>query len=421
MARLWSCGFELQSIATDVEFTAHSQSGGGTGSIDTTTKRSGAASYRSRNTGSAAGAYGRFKFVSSDSNGTYYARAYVYIADRPDALSTIFGFVEAADSTVRGRIRIATDGTLELWDSAAKIGSSSSALALNTWYRIELSYFNNTGTSKLELNALLDGVSFASTTTSTNTGTVSLLSFGERSGVSSYDYYFDDIALNDSTGSFQNTWPGEGEIIHLKPNATGDNGDWTGGSGGDTGDYQDIDEVTPNDATDFLISNTSGQIEDVNLEATPATMDSSDAINCVSVGIRFRIINATDPDPNAVVRIKATSGGTVEESSNLGNAGTTFVTNAPAAPRLYPLTLYDLPGASTTPWTKADLDTAQIGVRETATDATTFNVTTMWLLVEHKPTAGSSSIKTILGLAKASVKTINGLAIASVKSKNGLT
>jgi hypothetical protein len=59
------------------------------------------------------------------------------------------------------------------------------------------------------------------------------------------------------------------------------------------------------------------------------------------------------------------------------------MTNANANPRNYALTLYDLPGASTDSWTKATLDTAQIGVRHTVDNGTNaVNVSTLWLLVD---------------------------------------
>ena len=87
---------------------------------------------------------------------------------------------------------------------------------------------------------------------------------------------------------------------------------------------------------------------------------------------------------NFVLRIKASSGGTVEESGNI-LATTTWQTNTAAAPRNYSLTLYDLPGASTTAWTKADLDTAQIGVKKIDGLAVLNRISTLWLLVEHTP------------------------------------
>jgi hypothetical protein len=88
-----------------------------------------------------------------------------------------------------------------------------------------------------------------------------------------------------------------------------------------------------------------------------------------------------------VLRIKASSGGTVEEGTSIGTANVTWRTNATAVPRTHALTLYDLPGASSTAWTKADLDAAQIGVRATAADTLALYVSAMWVAVEFVPGA----------------------------------
>ena len=92
------------------------------------------------------------------------------------------------------------------------------------------------------------------------------------------------------------------------------------------------------------------------------------------------------------MRIKASASGTVEESTSFTTPNSTWYTNDNAAPRNYRLTLYDLPGASTTSWTKADLDTTQIGVRISLNNVNDAYVSTLWLLVDHKPTAGGGAV-----------------------------
>jgi hypothetical protein len=68
------------------------------------------------------------------------------------------------------------------------------------------------------------------------------------------DWFFDDLAINDNTGSFQNSYPGEGKIIHLKPNAAGDSNGFSvqvGGTVGSSNNYTRVNEVTPDDATSY--------------------------------------------------------------------------------------------------------------------------------------------------------------------------
>lgn len=369
MARIGSSGAELQSVTGGVEILS------GAPTIDTSVFRSGAASYLTNSSGEA----WAYMFSASNLTQELYARVYVRCTDLPSAEARLFGFL-ATGGQSQVSIRMNTDGTLELWndEDLAQIGLASSALDLNQWYRLEIKV-DSTTLSATTAEARLDGVSFAS-------GTANLsLGFGRVTvvtGATSFIVYSDDMAVNNTSGSFQNSWPGEGEIIHLRPNANGDNSDWTGTAGSN---YENIDEITPDDATTIISSNTLDQITDVNLDATPAEVAADDTINVVQVGVRFNTNDATGVDPTFVLRIKASAGGTVEESSTITASSTTFGTNAPADPRIYALTLYDLPGASTTAWTKAELDTAQIGVRETLTETHAVQVTTMWLLVEHTP------------------------------------
>lgn len=371
MARLWSSGFELNSVTNLIEITGSNTSGGGAIAISTTTVRSGRYSFRASNTGASGLARAHHIFTASADDGPYYARAYVNIADLPGSLGPILAIWDGA--TLKASIRLATDGTLELHDSVGKIGSSSSALSLNTWYRIELKYYH-TGVNS-ELDGKLDGTSFASTTSAPSGGTVDRVAWGMASNNTSFDIYFDDIALNDSTGSFQNSFPGAGQIVHLRPNAAGDNSDWSN-------TYANVDEVTPDDATTIVASNTSGQIDDHNIDE-PIMISSDATISLVQIGVRFRIDVQTGADPTFVLRVKASASGTVEESSTISPTLNSWQTNTVANPRNYPFTLYDLPGASTTAWTQADLKTAQIGYKETTTDTHNVNISTLWMLVEY--------------------------------------
>lgn len=377
MARLWSSGAELNSATAGVEVS--NASGLAVGS---TIVRSGTYSF----THSGNNKIFDQQFAASNQSAQFYFRAYIYITTYPGSLDDIIRINDVSNNQKIG-IRINTTGTLELWnlEDATQIGSDSSALSLNTWYRIEIGV-NTTTLASTSVEARIDGSSFAS-------GTVNLAAGIGRIHIlnpfTSKVFYADDIAINDSTGSFQNSWPGEGEIVHLRPNAAGDNTGW------DTGTYADIDEVTPDDLTTYISASggLSGEITDVNLDDAPAAIDASATINCVQVGIRMRASSTTSSmgDP-FVIRIKAASGGTVEQSASIDPNTTTWVTNALAAPRNYPLTLYDLPGASSTAWTKSDLDSAQIGVERTNEDFAATQISTMWLLVDYTNPAGGTDV-----------------------------
>lgn len=388
MARIWSTGFELQSMtagASPIEIGT--TAGSAAPAISTAVKRSGAASvYMDAN---ANVSYFTKQYAPTGTPITdLYIRFYLRVAARPSTIARIIQLTNA--SATVASIYLNTDGTLEFWDgyNVGQIGSDSSALSNDTWYCIEMKVCENGGGNKME--ARIDGTSFASTTSGpTNTGGSYLVYIGFLDTCTG-DVYYDDIAINDTTGSFQNSWPNDGEIIHLRPSAAGDNTEW------DSGTYASIDEITPNDATDYIATNdTTNDLFDANIDATPAGLEYTDSIACVSVGVRVTLSSATSDDPTFVLRIKAAASGTVEESSAITYDSTLWNTHALAEPRLYNLNLYDLPGSSTVVWTKADLDTAQIGARFTAADAgnSSVRISTLWLLVDH--TANTPKIETL--------------------------
>jgi hypothetical protein len=366
MARLFSSGFELNTTGTDVEWSSAFSA-----AITTTPIRSGTYAFQANGTGD----FLEYDFVSANTADGFYFRIYVRCADYPSALADI---IEIHDSTnAQASIRMNTDGTLELWniEDGVQIGSDSSALSLNTQYCIEIKA-DCTTIATTALEARINGTSFASGTVNWANGIMSLRLLCDDA---STDMSYDDVAINDDSGSFQNSWAGFGEVIHLLPDGGGDATAWTN-------TYTNVDEVTPDDATTYIESNTLDQIEEVTLAATPAALETADAINVVQVYVRFALSSATSTDPTFVLRIKSAPSGTVEESATISPTSTTWMSNAVADPRNSQLTLYDLPGASTTKWTKADLDTAQIGVRETLTDTHFVRVSSLQLIVDHTPT-----------------------------------
>jgi len=372
MARLWSSGIEL-NWSIEGENSDRWKT-------TTTTVRSGTYAMHSDGPSEEASVIGH-QFSASPSSDGYYLRGYFRISSSVGSQQKILSFASSV-STFKISIRLNTDNTLELWndEDSVQVGSDSSALSADTWYLIELKV-DTTTLASTAIEAKINGTAFASGTVNLAAG-VDTIYLGIVEETLQGVLFVDDIALNNDSGSFQNSYPGEGEIIHLRPNATGDNGAWTGSN-------TDIDEVTPDDATTTISSSVANNLEDVNLDATPAALASDDTINVVQVGVRMQ--NNSGGTNSLTLRIKASSGGTTEESGNIATA-TAWNTNATAAPRNYQLTLYDLPGASTTAWTKTDLDAAQIGAK-VVTTGQSIRVSTLWLLVDHKPASVAEAVR----------------------------
>jgi hypothetical protein len=393
MARLWSCGFELQSVTAGVEMGTV----GGTLAIDTTTKRSGLASLRFN---PVAGNSSETTVTIGTTVDTVWIRFYINIATLPDVQTEIF-YTDDAGGGSTCSILVNTNGTLELWGLTNDLsqfqqkGSDSSALNTDTWYMVEIAVDTSTNTWQYE--AKLNGTSFASGTTSAGfTGDTDRFSLG-TTGMSNpatfttttvtTNIYFDDVAVNDDSGTVQNSYPGAGSIVHLHPNAAGD-------AAATAGDYTAIDEVTPNDATDYIQIDDNGAAN-YNFEAyTVPGIGASDTITLVQIGLRHRPETAAASAYTPQIKSQA-SGTTVGGTSTTHN-DTTWKTNGDALPIIYKLTSYVDPQGGGA-WTPALLSSMIAGVNVTDA-APDFYISTLWALVEYVPAVvGGTAVKDLIG------------------------
>jgi len=315
----------------------------------------------------------------------FFARAYFYIPSVPDADLAILAFGSKGGGTDEISIRLTTSMQLQMYDefNGVQLGTISSPVLTNTWLRLELKADYTVDTAVVS-EAKVDGNTFATGTSNQGRGAANLtFGFVTTGGSHTYALYVDDVAINDNTGTVQNSWPGDGSIVHLQPNAAGDNNAWTRGGTDSGANWSQENEVTPNDDTNYVSSNTAGQIDDYNLTNTPASIGNGQTINVVQVGARLAGAGAS-ANASFVTRLKASSGGTVSESSAITPAGTSWTTNAAADPFVYPLTSSTQPGTGTA-WTKATLDTAQVGIRLSGAATNAAQVSTLWLLVDSSP------------------------------------
>lgn len=387
MARLWSSGFELNSFVAGVEFTGISAPGGtATRSTSTTIVRSGVFSGRFENTSvspTAGQSFARHDFLNADGNGPYYVRVYFYAAAWPAVADSIVYLANATGGS-RAVFKVSSTGSLGFYTGGSVLVGSAVTLTLNRWYRLEMSASYD-GSATMSLEGRVDGITIGSTVTANGAGGMSRLYFGSVTSTTGFDFYMDDIAVNDANGTVQNSWCGPGQIVHLNPNANGDNNAWLtqiGGTAGAANNFTRVNEVPPNDVSSYNASNIATQIDDYNLIDYPGS--ASDTISVVAVGVRYRGA-AASANATFTVRCKASSGGAIEESAGITPTSTGWQTNAGTVSKPFPIVLYDLPGVSVSPWTKTDLDAAQVGINLAAASTNAAQVSNLWLLVEYSP------------------------------------
>lgn len=377
MARLWQTGFELNDALTaDLELST----GSGAVSVVTSPIRSGTYAGRSNAAGTAA--FFRQVVFASDQSTQMFMRVYLRIASLPLASVVALRIANVANG-VCTQIVLTTGGTLILNDAASvQVGSASAALSLNTQYMIDLSV--DASTNPGTVTGRLDGTVFATGANSSQAPWSKALC--GVIGNTTADLAWDDWAVNDASGTRQTSFPGPGKIIHLLPSAAGDANTWldTAAGAGSTNNFQLVDEVTPNDATDMVQAVTLNAEDMYNL--TNSGIFAGDTVNCVLVGARFRNNTA---DATTAFRLQARngSGGTTSQSASIIPNTTTWVTNAVSQPKNYPLILHTDPNSN--PWSQATLDSLQAGVKITAAGVNRVQVSAVWVSVDYTPSTAA--------------------------------
>lgn len=234
----WSTGLAIDQVAEDLDPNL-----GAAPNASTTFVRSGSRSFNPQGTG-----YSAHPFTGALGT-TYYIRGYFLTNGSGLQYNTV---LFKSSTILLGTIRLETNNTLSLvfGNSVATpsggtvVGTYGTALSLNTWYRLELAISIGTGSIDY-LEGKIDGVTFASGTNLAISDTVPN-GGGFQGDTFADSAWFDDVAINDSTGTSQNTWPGDGKVVLLLPisdNAKGTG--WTNDAAGTTNFFDAVNNTPP--------------------------------------------------------------------------------------------------------------------------------------------------------------------------------
>lgn len=219
MARLYTSGGEWNDA------TAERVTLGGSVTFSTVNPRTGTYAYRTASTlnfatvASFTGVLGR----------TYYGRVYAYLAGLPTAgvTATPISIGDSGFATNAANLRILSDGSLDIRIAGVTYATApAGTVTAGVWNLYELSL--NVGVGSVDVaEGRFNGVSFGTT------GAISIMDavvggFRFGSGADGGNADFDDVALNDDQGASQNSWPGSGKVVLLKPISLNTNGgSWT--------------------------------------------------------------------------------------------------------------------------------------------------------------------------------------------------
>jgi hypothetical protein len=247
----------------------------GTVGINTTNPRSGAACYSCAP--SAANYWQKPTLLVALAN-SYFLRFAFRFDATPSQACTIAGLHNGTAFCFQ--VHLNTSKQLGLLDtSGALIGSRTSALTVNNWYVVEVSWQQKASGNGIVAWRIADTVTNLLTDVITlanadiNNTVADRMRIGHiTAGETAMTVLLDDIAINDTSTSDQNSWcDWRGKILHALPvsdNSVGTG--WLTAAGGSTNLFNDVDNVPP---TGVAATPTTGQTQIKNADATAGQLN----------------------------------------------------------------------------------------------------------------------------------------------------
>lgn len=255
MAMIRACGFEWGSGG---ELDYYSVSGGG---ISTAWSRTGTYSFSSYITNGD----GRLFFLPKSE---IYAQVACHIMGNSPGLNYIWlGFLGGGNSSFA--FTFAVDATSHI---SCYTGNGSSLKCTGTFpvvrdqdflFEVHLKIDGINGCIETRVNGLTDSTFYGNTLTSPTSMDTIRFAYSYNA-----TWFYDDVIVNDTTGTLNNSWPDGAKVLLLSPNAVGSTSQWNVTPPGTT-HYLTVNE-TPPTSTGYVSSTTSGALELFGVVDTPA-------------------------------------------------------------------------------------------------------------------------------------------------------
>jgi len=212
----------------------------------------------------------------------------------PSTNRQLFAFYDLAQ--LQCELRLGPNGVIFVTRATNNVASSSPGAypANNTWCYIEFKCtISNSGYYEVRVN----GVNVLS-----GTGNLRYTSNSYANGFRLGENLIgdvDDFYLCDNSGSINNDFLGDVKVELIMPNANGSNNGWTPSSGTDR--YAVVNDNPPNDDTNYVYSNTSGDTFTVNL----SNLTSVGLVRGVQVSVMNRKDDASSYQIRPAIRTNA--------------------------------------------------------------------------------------------------------------------
>lgn len=352
MTRHKQFGFELNSTAV-FDHTVG-------GLISTSQVRTGARSLNMDGSGGITG----FRFFTQGVT-EYYVGFGVYVGTGLDlGENDVWHFFNSAGGT---HMKLRIQG-LE-WVAQRNTGGSAVQVAVGSpviqdeWVYVEIRCFvaNSGGRFVVRIN----GVTDIDYTGDTQTGATDTI---HQMGNLDPDQFlwYDDVVVNNTAGTRNNTWPGDSHIVRMIPEAAGDSTQLA--PTGAAANWDAVNDVTPDDDTTYVSSATSGEKDLYNLSPPPV----GQSYVALRMWNRAREASTSTRQFRRVVKVAGTEyAGTDQDLTNTyAYYGADILQTSPAT------------GAS---WTEAELQALQGGVEIRGSGAVAARISQVFYELDYVP------------------------------------
>lgn len=232
-------------------------------------------------------------------------------------------------------------GDVKLYVNNSLVSTSSGTGVAGAWHLVEIMYDYNTTNIVVKWNyaEIIDYTGAIDN----NIDYITLANADSPSISNYYEYYFDDVCVNDDTGTINNSWVGNSAIRLLNPTADVSS-DFTPSTGSDN--YAMVDDIPPDDDTTYNQSLVSNNIDTFSISSTPS-IGTGQEINAV----QSLVVARADVDISSLKHILV--------SSTTTDSGTTETANV----SLYELThkIHDVDPNTSAQWTEANVNAVKVG------------------------------------------------------------
>lgn len=341
MAILQFTGFESGS-------TTGTSAIAGTGSIQSSVKRSGTYAFRANPTTTATGSLNVLMFnasglLATGSTADLYTTFYFRYATKPASASEPIATIEGTGQR-HVQLRIDSAGKLSIYDYTGTIVGSAgtTVLSQDTWYKISLYAGTDVGGGTLPFTLNIDDtLELSGNAPAGDTNNCSYLALGKTTDENgqTVEYFYDDVSTS-STAFISGTY----QVDPLVVNGDGVTMTWNAGTG--ASDYQEVDEIPPDDAN-YVQSPTTGN---PNVALFTLTSGITGTISAVRALIRTR----ENTSVTSATKARIYSGGSTADSGT-NNGTTAFVAQG---------VLSETDPATGSAWTSGGINGVEMGAVE---------------------------------------------------------